>query len=614
MRFQNPAGLWLLLGVPVLVLIWLIRPRHEERRVSSSYIWRLSDRFMKRRLPVSRLRRWLVFALQLLLVTGGAFLASRPVLEHGARVDYFLILDSSASMRTVTESGETRYEAACGMIREVSKRAAADGHTVTLVSAGDRAEVLVRESSSAGEISDALEGTLCGWSGCALSGAMTLAQLFLYEHPDAEVVLYTDQTAETEEAEELTVVRLDRGEWNAALTGFTVSQDGEGGLTVGAELTSFGRDAEIAVGLSVNGKMTDAVNMLCEADVPVSVRFSVGDSETVISLALEIDPGDAFSEDNRVVYYPERDRPCDTLLVSSMPFYLSAALRALNRGEARVIPPGSSSAAEGSFDFAVYDGCVPEEEPEVGAALLVNPPVLPDGLTAIGISDEPAPLTASAAGSAFQDKLLGGVRLDGVSVGRHLIADASDDWATVCSVGGDPAILARTMENGCALVVMLFDLHDSNLPLRTDFVGLLRNTVNLAVPPLIDRRIVAVGDRLTLRVLPNTGAVLVLSPDGSGAEVPESEDGAVIEVTLPGEYRLLTGGEETGFFASVPESESRPARTGPLSLLRDLPDGEGAAEAEEEREQAESGLWRAAAAVLLLILLTEWGIYLYEQS
>ncbi len=53
MSFQNPAGLWLLLGIPVLIAIWLIRPQHENRRVSSSYIWRLSDRFMKRRLPIT---------------------------------------------------------------------------------------------------------------------------------------------------------------------------------------------------------------------------------------------------------------------------------------------------------------------------------------------------------------------------------------------------------------------------------------------------------------------------------------------------------------------------------------------------------------------------------
>ena len=50
MRFLNPAGLWLLLGVPILIIIYLIKAHHEERQVSSTYIWKLSEKFMKKRL------------------------------------------------------------------------------------------------------------------------------------------------------------------------------------------------------------------------------------------------------------------------------------------------------------------------------------------------------------------------------------------------------------------------------------------------------------------------------------------------------------------------------------------------------------------------------------
>ncbi|MBR4895388.1 MAG: BatA domain-containing protein, partial [Clostridia bacterium] len=132
MSFQNPAGLWLLLGIPVLVLFWLIRPKHENRRVSSSYIWRLSDRFMKSRMPFTLIERWLVFALQLLFVAGGAFLTARPVFAQEARADYFVILDASASMHTLTESGLTRYDAALNMILDLAKETDR-GHTVTVV-------------------------------------------------------------------------------------------------------------------------------------------------------------------------------------------------------------------------------------------------------------------------------------------------------------------------------------------------------------------------------------------------------------------------------------------------------------------------------------------------
>ncbi|MBQ8912233.1 MAG: BatA domain-containing protein, partial [Clostridia bacterium] len=51
MRFLNPAGLWLLLGIPVLIIIYLIKSQHEQRAVSSTYIWKLSERFAQKRLP-----------------------------------------------------------------------------------------------------------------------------------------------------------------------------------------------------------------------------------------------------------------------------------------------------------------------------------------------------------------------------------------------------------------------------------------------------------------------------------------------------------------------------------------------------------------------------------
>ena len=63
MSFLNPSGLWLLLGIPVLIVIYLIKAQHEDRPVSSTYIWKLSSKFMKKRLPMQRIRKILMFLL-----------------------------------------------------------------------------------------------------------------------------------------------------------------------------------------------------------------------------------------------------------------------------------------------------------------------------------------------------------------------------------------------------------------------------------------------------------------------------------------------------------------------------------------------------------------------
>ena len=599
MRFQNPAGLWLLLGIPVLIAIWLIRPQHENRRVSSSYIWRLSDRFMKRRLPLSFLERWLVFVLQLLLVTGGAFLAARPVLSGGSRADYLVILDASASMRTVTESGLTRYDAAVDRILALAKETGR-GSTVTVVTAGEEAKTVVSESSSRKEISDALAASPCGWGSSSLSGAMTLAQLFRFGHPDAEVIVYTDQMVE--EADGVTVISLDGGEWNASLTGLSASRDGEGGCVLEADLTSWGRDAVIPAGVSADGRLLDAANVECPADTPVKVRFTVPGADEIGWAALTVDPGDAFEADNRLAYFPERDRPCDTLLVSETPYYFESALTALDRGRLRVSPTPVS----GEFDLILYDGTVPEEVPAAGAVLYVNPDRMPEGIAETGVSEEAAGLAASAADSGMKDRLLRYMKLDGISAARHILAEASDEWVTVCSAGSDPVLLARMKEDGTTEAVLLFDPHDSNLPLTTDFVYLMRNLMNMAVPSLLERRLTEVGELQRVTLLPNTDAVSVTDPEGN-VTVFEEEGEHTLTVALPGVYTVGSGGEETGFFASVPKEESSPQTVSALSLIP-AEDGE-----ETEGQTAEAGMWRIAAAVLLLLLLTEWGIWIYEQ-
>ena len=431
---------------------------------------------------------------------------------------------------------------------------------------------------------------------------MTLAQLFLYEHPDAEAILYTDQ--QIEESENLTVVRVGGEEWNAALTEFTLSRDGGGG-ELRATLTSWGRDAEIAVGLSVDGRLAEAANYACEDGVPTAVSFRVEDLRAATSFELFIDPGDAFEEDNRIVYYPENERPCDTLLVSETPFYPETALKSLDRGEVKLAAVQTASLPAG-YDLCVFDGFMPETIPEAGAVWLIDPPVLPEGLTELGISEEPVSLTASAAGSVFLDKLLANMTLGGVTVAKHTVVDASDDWTTVCSAAGDPVLLARTTENGCALVVLLFDLHDSNLPLRTDFLHLARNIMNLATPSLLERRIVTVGETETVTLMPNAAPVVITAPDGTVTTVEEEGD-TKLAADLPGAYPLVTEGEETGFFAVLPEEESAPQKVPSLSLVREEDGGKSAP------EEAEAGLWRIAAAVLLLILLTEWGMYVYDR-
>ena len=54
MILSNLWGLLLLLAIPVLILIYIIKRENRERAVSGTYLWHLSERFLKKRLPIKR--------------------------------------------------------------------------------------------------------------------------------------------------------------------------------------------------------------------------------------------------------------------------------------------------------------------------------------------------------------------------------------------------------------------------------------------------------------------------------------------------------------------------------------------------------------------------------
>ena len=113
MAFTNPAGLWFMLGIPLLLLLFFLRPKFEEQNLSSTFLWRLSVKYRKKRMTVSRLRRLMILALQLLLILLLSLVLSGPrLMADGFGTDYVVILDTSASMAMTDVRGTSMLELA----------------------------------------------------------------------------------------------------------------------------------------------------------------------------------------------------------------------------------------------------------------------------------------------------------------------------------------------------------------------------------------------------------------------------------------------------------------------------------------------------------------------
>ena len=105
MSFMYPLGLLGLIGIPVLILIYIIKNKYTEQVVSSTYLWNLSEKFLKKRLPINKLVGIISLILQILAVLFISVAVSRPVfiIPDSANA-YCFVLDFSGSKRLSRKS------------------------------------------------------------------------------------------------------------------------------------------------------------------------------------------------------------------------------------------------------------------------------------------------------------------------------------------------------------------------------------------------------------------------------------------------------------------------------------------------------------------------------
>src|ERR1700752_1365087 len=157
MPFTTPLALLGLLFVPLVVAMYLLKLRRRETIVPSTLLWQRLAADVEANAPWQKLRRSLLFLLQLLLVVILALLAARPFLERPAGLarELVLIVDTSASMSAHDVSPDRR-----GPPREPAKEALRDlpaGGKVSVIEAGRTARIVATGTSDIGRVRQAID-------------------------------------------------------------------------------------------------------------------------------------------------------------------------------------------------------------------------------------------------------------------------------------------------------------------------------------------------------------------------------------------------------------------------------------------------------------------------
>lgn len=613
MKFVYPAGLWALVGVLVVIGVSLLRRKYDEKTVSSTYLWKLAERFSRRNAPAQRLKRALLFALQLLCLVFACLMIARPLLRMpGADVHYVAVIDGSGSMQMAGAQGETRFERALALLERDMQRLPW-GSSVSVVVAGDRVQTIAQRLPR-DEAKSALSQAHGGYGAGTVEKALELCG-------GSDVVcLYTDRDyAQTVHVQVQNV--CEAGEWNVSVRSLT--QAGAANAFT-AEVISGGKDAVVAfelvvdgvplepamMDIEVNGEKQGDLNVHCPKDEKVTLKLTARSVYDYAHVRLEAHVNDGLAEDNAYELIVKPEGTTRVLLVSQKPFFLSGALSAFSEVDLQTVE--TPEAAEG-YDLYVFEGCLPEALPEDGAIWLIDPPADVDvaglelGEELRGVALTPAQ-SAQARVAALQQDL----SLQAAAVVRFREVRSPGSLTPVLLCGKLPALLAGNTQSGCAFIVMPFDLQDSNLPLLPDFIVLMRNLLRDSVPPMLDAQDVVCGETLELRTLPLCEKLYVQLPDLS-LRVLEPDEGFTPE--RPGSYTLmqeLPQGREKmlEIFAHMPADEglvNAPQETETLVVARDTAMREDAPQAQDYDPLC------LLAGMVLLLLIVEWGVYHREK-
>ena len=609
MELLNPWGLLSLLSIPALIALYILKQKHRIQRVPSLLLWKKTRTLMEASSPWEKLKRNLLFILQLLLLLTICFAVCRPAITGSAQYDEIVvIIDSSASMRAVDGKDKlSRFERAAESARETAGSLKA-GKKMSVIFAGESVIPAVSHSDNPSEIRRALDSAECGWSGGDLENALLLAESMGADGTNTVIAVYTDRSVETDDPR-IHITDLSQSRVNAAVTSISCGSSG-GGFTVLSSVSSYGADATLTLELLLDGELTDARQVTLKAEQTEAVYWKLPPTAAAVAtVRIAGDAGGVLSADDEMSVPLEQKEDRKILIVSEQSFFFEKIFYALGGCALYKTGPDGYDPDDGLYDLIIFDGYVPEKIPEGPAVWFWAPPSDVAGIK-VGTTVKGAYLSAVSSPSSAE--ICSYVNPAEIAAARILELEFDAGWDVVLGCGMLPAVAVKQGSDGRRMAAVAFDIHDSNLPLLKEFPILIQNMLGYSVPRMTEGSGVYLTDALvSVKALAYSVAISVKAPDGTAKTVAPPFPAEKIRLSLPGVYTITQTVNQAGteshvagyLVAGIPEAES--AMKGGVSF------GGGTDAAAEYRGQTE--LWPYLLIAVLLLMLAEWGVYYLER-
>ena len=618
MGFLLPFALGLLaLAVPIIIL-YLLKVKREDLTVSSNMLWRKILEDKQANAPWQKLQKNWLLILQLLLLLLLTLVLARPFFNTDAQAtgNIIVLLDASAGMQA-TDVQPSRFAKAKDEIRSIID-GMGSGDQMTLVLMRSFPEVLATSSTNQGELKAALDKAKVTSEPANPKPSIVLASAAADRTPGTTVVVVSDGGFAREEGlpslkAKVKYIKIGTADNNQAISGLSLRESGTGPqLFVGLNNYA-GQPAKVNLAVTIDGKQFDTREVEIGPEDKASITLTDLPLTTRIVDA-RIKPSgngqDFLSVDNEAWTVRNAGNPQKVMLVTSGNTFLELILSRLpNYKVSKVLPANYETLPnKEAYDLYIFDSFAPDNPPP-GGMFLINPPNTPY-LPVTGTVNTP-----SFSRLEQNDPLLRYTDLSAVSIRQAKQFDLPGWAKVVASSSEGTPLIADGDYQGQHVVLMTFDIHDSDIGLSTAWPIFLVNTLGWLQPiGALDQNLeINPGEPISFNV---TGASEEISvqPPGSGSQVlkPTSGVASFTDTGNTGIYTVTRKQSTSGKTNTLTENFVVNLYDALSSNIRPLDDlglqgtisGVGGANAKSDRE-----IWQPLALAALILLMIEWWIF-----
>ena len=618
MSWLTPLGFLGLIGIAILILIYILKPNYKQKFISSTFVWELSLKYRRKKIPINKFRNILLFICQVLVITSCAFILAQPVIEENQKpeiLEKVAIVDASASMRAVYDD-VSRYERALSEVSTLAEQVFAENGYMTVIFAGKEASYVAQRVTAEDslELLSTLEEMInedtCTYGKADIDGAVKLAQKIVDVNVDAEVLLYTGTDYLAHNG--VTIMDVtENGEWNAAILNCEALVE-ENYYTFKVSVAAYNRDTDLMVhcdikGANGGGTVRMELPVRCNGDETKTVSFVTQNAQTAVhefeSVHVYVSENDSFAADNDFYIYGGKKPELKILYYSpNANIFFAGSVMSVrdtlsNRWsiEYKEINKFTESAElpVSGYDFYIYENAMPDIMPEDGVVMLVNMDKAPEGLPVIMGSEVNGTFNLSYGES---HELTNRINPEKMQLSKYRKLISFEGFTPLLYCAGDPVLLVQETEQQ-KVVLMPFSVNFADFSMLVDFPILIYNIFEYFMPSTLTGYAFDVNDKVSLNARGDS-----LSVESSTGKIKETFENfpAELEVTEYGTYTLvqtpMSGVPvEEQFFVKIPSSESEINKT--LDELYEL-----IVPIKKENENLDLLIYFAAALVALLLL------------